>query len=234
MRRSGVQPLDFFYTSPFSGLPELIPDRRRLRSLVYKYRGVDYGDELASLLLTPSRLERLEIRGDESSPLPALSFDTALLRLRELTIWRRTPWPSHQFGSLTSLNLLCQWDVGANIHSLLDALRCSLHLEGLVLGKDLQSSAELRQPQEHEVLAIPLRSLKRLHVCRLSVGATRRFPGALDPPPNRIFMRLKNVSADLGDIFPETVTPDVSLRAATKVELAYPTSCGVIIHVTNG
>ena len=234
MRRSGVQPLDFFYTSPFFGLSELIPDCRRLRSLVYKYRGGDYGNELAGLLLTPSHLERLEIKGDKSFPLPALSFDTAPLRLRELTIWRCTPWPSHQFGSLTSLNLLCQWDIGANIHSLLNALRCSPNLEELVLEKDLESSAELQQPQEHEVLAIPLRSLKRLHVCRLSVETTRRFLGALDLPPNRIFMRFTNVSPDLGEIFPETVTPDVSPRAATKVELVYPASSGVIIHATNG
>ena len=234
VRRSGVQPLDFFYTSPVSGLSELIPDRRRLRSLVYEYWGEDSGDELASLLLTPSLLERLEVRGHEASPLPALSFGTAPLRLRELTIWRCIPWMSHQFGSLTSLNFLCQRDIGANIHSLLNALRCFPHLEELVLEEDLRSSAEPQQPQGHKDVPIPLRSLKRPHVCRLSAETTRRFLGALDLPPNRIFMRFTNVSADLGDIFPKMVTPDVSPRAATKVELVYPASSGVIIHATNG
>jgi len=204
---------------------------------VYGYRGVDYEDyedELTSLLLTPSLLERLGVRSYQGSPLPALSFGTTPLRLRELTVWRCIPCLSHQLGSLTSLNLLCQRDIFANINSLLNALRCSPHLEELVFGGDFRSGAELQHPQEHKIVSIPLRSLKRLHVCHLSVETTRRFLGALDLPPNRIFMRFTGVSADLGDIFPETVTPNVSPHAATKVELVYPASRGVIIHVTNG
>jgi hypothetical protein len=239
MRRFGVQPLDFFYTIPFSELPnpqELIPDRRRLRSLVYHYRSEDSRDELVGFLLAPSRLERLEICANVDPPLPTLSSDTAPPGLWELTIWSSTPWPNHQFGSLTSLSLLRQRDVGANIYSLLDTLRCSPLLEELVLerGNYYQSSAELQRPQKHNALAIPLRSLKRLHVCRLSVETTRHLLGALDLPQNGIFARFTNVSTDLDAIFPEMVTPDVSPSAATKVELIYPHARGAIIHATNG
>ena len=47
-------------------------------------------------------------------------------------------------------------------------------------------------------------------------------------------MRFTNVSADPRAIFPEMVTPGISPRAATKVELIYPYEHGVIIHATNG
>ena len=237
MRRSGVQPLDFLYTTSSPTLPtpkELIPDRRRLRSLVYRYINESSGDELVSFLLTPSRLERLEIRCVGYFPLPTLSSNIAPLRLRELAIWGCSPWPNHQFGSLTSLSLLCQEDLNASIYRLLDALRCSPHLEDLVLERDLRSSIGVLQPQEHNVPAVPLRSLKRLNVCRLPVETTRCLLGALDLPSNGIFMRFADVSSDLHAIFPETVAPDVSPRAATKVELIYPPEDGVIIHATNG
>ena len=201
---------------------------------MYRYEDESSGDELVSFLLTPSRLERLEIRCHRNCPLPTLSSNIAPLRLRELAIWGCSPWPNHQFRSLTSLSLLCQEDVGSNFYRLLDALQCSPHLEDLVLEKDSRSSAEVWWPQERDAPAVPLRSLKRLHVCRLSVKTTRCLLGALVLPPNRIFMRFTGVSPDLDAISPETVASDVSPRAATKIELIYPHVCGVIIHATNG
>ena len=137
MRRSGVQPLDFFYTISSDELPnaeELIPDRRRLRGLVYQYDGGSV-DELVSFL-TPPHLERLEIRCDGRFSLPTLPSDTAQLRLRELVISGCTFWQNHQFGSLTSLSLLRQRDIDANVYSLFDVLRCSPHLEELVLERE--------------------------------------------------------------------------------------------------
>ena len=66
--RSGGRPLDFFIT-PTSALDPLsvkalIPDRRRLRSVVYWYVGEAAAEELASFLLPALQVERLEIRGD--------------------------------------------------------------------------------------------------------------------------------------------------------------------------
>ena len=201
---------------------------------MYKFDDRSCGDELISFLLTPSRLERLKIRSDGRFSLPTLPPDTASLRLREFVISKCSFWQNHRFGSLTSLSLLFQNDIDANIYSLLDVLRCSPHLEKLVLEKGPVFSTALRQPPEHNVLVVPLRSLRRLHACRLAVETTRRLLGALDLSPNGIFMRFMNISADPSTIFPETVTPEVSSRAATEVELIYPPKCGVIIHTTNG
>jgi len=235
--RSGVRPLDFFYTSlhsDFLRAEELIPDRRRLRSLVYGYTDRNSGDKLVSFLLTASHLERLEIRGDASFSLPTLFSDAAPPPLRELVIARCTPWPNNQFGSLTSLILLCQKDIDANIYSLLDALRCSPHLEELLLEREFRPYTEPQQSPGLNVLPIPLHSLKKLHICRLSVRTTGRLLGALDLHSNRVFMRFTNISADLGSIFTEGVMPGVSPRIATKVELVYPSTGGMILHATNG
>ena len=217
MSRSGVRPLDFFCLRP--DFPEeLIPDRRPLRSLVYGYRAwKKFGDKLASFLPTESCLERLEIRGEASS-----------------AIARCTHWPNNPFGSLTSLNLIYQRDIDANIYSLLDALRCFPHLEELLLETDYRPHPEPQHPPERSVLTIPLHSLKRMHICRVSVGTTGRLLRALDLLPNRVFMRFTNVSTDLGSIFPEGVAPGVSPCAATKIELVYPSTGGVILHATNG
>jgi len=235
MRRSGVQPLDLFYTlSPVfvhPGCGWMLPDSRRLRSAVYGYVGESSGDELVSFFRQAPYLERLEIRGSASFPLPTL-FSGTTPRLRELTISRCTPWPNNQFGSLTALNLLLQKDVV--IHSLLDALRRSPHLEELLLGREFQPDVEPQQTPEPHIPAVPLHSLKRLHICRFSAATARRLLGAFDLIPNGIFMQFTNVSADLGAIFQESIAPRVSPRAATKLELIYPRQGGVIIHATNG
>ena len=95
-------------------------------------------------------------------------------------------------------------------------------------------NTELLELPEHDILAVPLHSLRKLYIFRLAVETTRRLLGALDISPNGILMRFTNVSADPGAIFPETVTPELSPRAATKAELIYPPEAGVIIHATNG
>ena len=127
----GVQLLDLFYTAssaPDSSSTEgFIPDSHRLRSMVCWYIS---GDTLASFLSPASRLERLEIRGHESFLLFAL-FSDAAPRLRELVISRCILTPNNQFGSLTALNLLCQWCIDAHIYTLPSALRFSPHLEEL-------------------------------------------------------------------------------------------------------
>ena len=237
MRRSGVQPLDFFYTpsSAFGRFTaeEFIPDSRRLRSMVYWYTGDPSGDELSSLLPPALHLECLEIRGNGSFSLPTL-FSGTTPRLRELVISRCVPWPNNHFRSLTSLNLLCQRDIDANIYSLLDTLRFSPHLEELLLERVFRSVVEQQQPPEHRILPVPLHSLKKLQICRLSAEATKRFLGMLDLLPNGISMRFANITADLRSIFPETITPKLSPRTATKLELIYPSMGGVILHATNG
>lgn len=236
MRRSGVQPLDLFCTARFYQLFSvggLIPDRRRLRSVVYGVVDGAYKDELASFLLPVTYLERLEIRADESFSLPVL-FSDAAPHLRELTTSRCTPWPNNRFGSLTPLVLLSQKNIDANIYSLLGTLRCSPHLEELIVEREIVPRIESQEPPEQDITPIPLHSLKKLHVCRLSAGTTRRVLRALDLIPNRIFMRLTNVSADLGAILPEVIAPELSPCTMAKLEVVYPSTGGVILHATNG
>ena len=100
MRRSGAQPLDFFGCPPPLGPPEVIPelDCRRLRSIVSWRAGEATGGGLADFLRPALQLEHLEIRGD-GTILPPLFSDTPR-RLRELVLFRSTPWPNNQFGSL--------------------------------------------------------------------------------------------------------------------------------------
>jgi len=239
VRRSGVRPLDFLYGSSSSldppDLMEVIPDRSRLRSVVFWYAGEATGDHLVNLLAPASRLEYLEVGGDREYVLPTLFPDTPRY-LRELVLSRCTPWPNNQFGSLTSLNLLNQSDAVPDIVSLLNALRCSPRLEELLLEYDFQlrGEPEPQLPQEDKTSPVPLHSLKRLHICRLSAEATRSLLGALDLLPNGISMRFSITSTELGDIFPETITPEISPRAATKLEVIYPSAGGVILHTTNG
>ena len=159
-----MQPLDFFYATTYAFNPfsaeELIPDRRRLRSVVYRHVDEDPGDELVKFLLPALHLERLEISGTEGFPLPTLLSDTALC-LSELIILGCSPWPSNQFGSLTSLSLLRHMDIDANIDSFLNVLRHSPHLEELLLEAEFGSSVGPQHPQEHQTRTIPLHSLKR-------------------------------------------------------------------------
>lgn len=174
IRRSGVQPLDFFYATTYAFNPfsaeELIPDRHRLRSVVYRHVDEDSGDELVRFLLPALHLERQEIGGSGSFPFPTLFSDAAPC-LRELVTSRCTPWPRNQFGSLTSLSLLHQMDIDSNI-DFLNVLRRSPHLEELLLEREFGSSVESRHPQEPKTRAIPLHSLKRLHICSVLAGAT--------------------------------------------------------------
>ena len=198
---------------------------------MYRHVDEDSRDELAGFLLPALHLGRLEIGGSGSFPLPTLFSDAAPC-LRELVISRCTPWPSNQFGSLTSLSRR-QMDIDSNI-DFLNVLRRSLHLEELSIEREFGSSVESRHPQEPKTRAIPLHSLKRLHICRVLAGATRRLLGALDLLPNGISMQFTNVSMEIGAIFPETITPELSPRAATKLELVYPSLGVAIPHATNG
>ena len=239
VRRSGARPLDFLYGSSSSldppDLVGVIPDRRRLRSVVFWYQGEATGDDLVNLLAPASHLEYLEVGGDREYVLPTLFPDTPRC-LRELVLSRCTPWPNNQFGSLTSLNLLNQSDTVPDIISLLNALRCSPHLEELLLEYESQLSGEPEPqlPPEYKTSPIPLHSLKRLHICRLSPEATRTLLGALGLLPNGISMRFSITSTEFGAIFPDTITPELSPRAATKLEVIYPSVGGVILHTTNG
>ena len=92
--RSGGRPLDCF-VNPMSVLPslrveELIPDRHRLRSVVYWYVGEAAGEELANFLLPALHVERLDIRGNGVSSLPIL-FSGHPPCLQELILSRCTP-----------------------------------------------------------------------------------------------------------------------------------------------
>ena len=238
-RRSGGRPLDFYITAAASSVfdrlrvKELILDPRRLRNVVYGLAGEAAGKQLASFLLPALHVERLEIRSGVVSSLPTL-FSGHAPYLRELVLSRCTPWPNNQFGSLTSLGLLDQEDPDTHIYSLLDIIRCSPHLEEFLLGRRLKPTKEPQLPPEREVPLISLRSLKRLQICRLSARATRRLLGALDLLPNGISMGFSAISQELGATFPETITPEVSPRAATKLEVIYPPVHGVILHATNG
>ena len=237
VRRSGVRPLDF-YCNPYSTLhplniAELIPDRRRLRSVVYLRVDRASWDELASFLLPALYLERLEIRGWGGFPLPFPLSNSAPPSLRELVISGFPPWSNDQLGSLTSLNLLNQKDTYPNTYALLNALRYSPRLEELLLQSEGNASPS-GQPPEHNIPVIPLHSLKRLHICHWSAGTASRLLGALDLLPNGISLRFTNVPGDPSVIFPETITPELLPRAATKLELIYPSKNGVILHTTNG
>jgi len=237
--RSGVKPMDFFYGSKSSLDPrkvaDVIPDRHRMRSVVSWYGNKATAEDLVNLLMPMSHLECLDITGDRYLALPALFSDTPRC-LRELVLSECTPWPNNQFGSLTSLNLLDQSDIDSNISSLLNTLRCSPRLEELILEKEFQPNArpEVQQPPEHKTLPIPLHSLKRLHICRLSGETTNHLLGALDLLPNGIAMRFSLTFAGLDDMFPDMITPELSPRAATKLEVIYPSTAGVIFHATNG
>lgn len=99
---------------------------------MYWYAGEAARDELASFLQPALRIERLEINGDGISPLPTLFSGTTPF-LWELVLSKCTHWPNNRFGSLTSLALLRQGDPDADIYSLLDAIRCSPHLEEIFL-----------------------------------------------------------------------------------------------------
>ena len=238
--RSGGRPLDCFI-NPMSMLAslrveELIPDRHRLRSVVYWYMGEAAGEELASFLLPALHVERLDIRGNGVSLLPIL-FSGHAPCLREVIFSGCTPWPNNQFGSLTSLILLRQEDPDVNIYYLLEIMRCSPHLEEFLLERDFHPTVEPQQPPEREIPLIPLiplHSLKRLQIYRLSARATRRLLGALDLLPNGISMRFSTISLEFGATFPETIAPELSPRAATKLEVIYPSIGGAILHATNG
>lgn len=205
--RSGVRPLDLFCTTSFSYLLNaggLIPDRRRLRGLVYEYEDPD---ELFDLLLAAPYLERLEIIGPEEFLLHPLPSEVALPRLRELVISNSTPWPNHQFGSLTSLCLLHQEEPDAEIYSIIDTLRHSPHLEKLVLERASLPPDEEPLLPERDSPAVPLHSLTKLHVCRFSETATRILLGLLDLPPRGIFMQFTDSSDDFESIFSESMKP---------------------------
>jgi len=237
VRRSGGRPLDFFITPTSVFAPpsaeELIPDRRRLKSVVYWYVGEAAGEELASFLRPALHVERLEIRGDGISSLPTL-FSGHAPCLRELVLSGSAPWPNNRFGSLTSLSLLRQKDPDAHLYSLLDIMRCSPHLEEFFLERDFQPIEEPQHPPEREIPLIPLHLLKRLHICRLSARATRRLLGALDLLPNGISMKFSSISPEFGATFPDAIAPELSPRAATKLEVIYPPVGGAILHATNG
>lgn len=200
------------------------------------------GDELARFLLPALHLERLYVKGvGRQIPSP---FSNTVPRLRELALSRCTlGWPNPHFNSLTSLSLLRQRDIDADIYPLLEAIRCSPRLEELFLDNESKSRVEQQhQPPGHDISTTPLHSLKRLHVCRLSAGAIKHLFAAFVLLPSRVSMRFADISADFGAIFPETITPLLSPRAATKLELIYPGSHlgrrwetnGAIIHATNG
>ena len=236
VRRSGVRPLDFSYT-PTTGLnplsaEELIPERGRLRSVCW-YADEAAGEELASFLLPTLRVERLEISGHGSFSLPTL-FSGHAQCLRELVLSGCAYWPNNQFGSLTSLTLLHQGYPDAGIYSLLSAIRCSPHLEELLLERAFRTTLEPQHPPERKIPLVPLHSLKRLHICRLSARATRRLLGALDLLPDGISMGFSSISSEFGSPFPEEIAPELSPRDATKIEIIYPPLGGVILHTTNG
>ena len=75
---------------------------------------------------------------------------------------------------------------------------------------------------------------RELHICRVSAEVTKHLMGALDILPNGTSMQFIKVSMDIGEIFPETITPELLPRAATKPELIYPPPGAAILHATNG
>ena len=236
MLRSGAQPLDLFYTNQLSHLLEdggLIPDRRRLKSLAFVYEHEDSYEELVSFIPTMPHLERLEVLGTEDSWMTWDASKITLPRLRELAISKCNPWSDHNFGSLTSLSLLCQEEIDAEIYYILGTLRCSPLLEELVLERAHSYRTQEVQLPEHETTVVPLHSLTKLHVCRLSEETTRILLGMLDLPTRGMFMRFTDVSEDFGPIF-EELKPSISPLTATKLELIYPPERGVIIHATDG
>ena len=159
----------------------------------------------------------------------------ALPCLRELVISKITLRSDHKFRSLTSLSLLCQKRINAEIFSVLDILRCSPLLEELVLGKAPPFKAEQVLHPERDITAVPLHSLTKLHVCRLSNKATTSLLDALDLPPRGIFMQFTDVLYEgFGSTFAESMKPSNSPLAATKLELIYPPERGIIIHATDG
>ena len=234
--RSGARPIDLFCTNPLSYLLDdegLIPDRHQLRSLVFVFED-EYGyEELADFLSTAPCLEGLEIIGTEGSWMPSTALETSLPHLRELSISRYPPWSDHKFGSLTSLSLLCQEEIDAEIYSILDTLRCSPLLEELVLERARSPRTEEELLTEYGITVVPLQSLTKLHVCRLSDETTRILLGLLDLPTRGMFMRFTDISDDFGPVFEES-KPSISPLTATKLELIYPPEGGIIIHASNG
>ena len=232
MLRSGARPLDLFCVHSELGYL-LVPDRHRLRNLVFVYEYEGSEDELFDFLSTAPNLERLEIMVAEDTLMTWEPHEVALPCLRELAISNCSPWLNRKLESLTSLSLLCQEEIDAEIYSVLDVLRCYPLLEELVLEKDRSSEAQQALPPAHDIAAVPLHSLRKLHVCRLSDETTGILLGALDLPSRGIFMRFTDVSSDFRPVF-EKLKPSISPLTATKLELIYPPKHGLIIHATDG
>ena len=237
MLRSGARPLDLFYPLSFGYLfldGELIPDHRRVRSLVFVYEDELSENELFNFLSTASCLERLEIVGTRGFWLALEAPEVALPCLRELVISKCNPWSNHKFGSLTSLSLLGQVEIETEIFSIIDTLRCTPLLEELVLERGSSFRAEPAMLPAHDITRVPLHSLRKLHVCRLSDRATMALVDLLDLPPRGMFMRFTDISEDGGPTFAEFMNRQISPLAATKLELIYPPERGLIIHATDG
>jgi len=205
---------------------ELIPDRSQLRSVVYRTGVKLAGRNWLGFFCrrSTSSVWGFMVR-NSSLPTPCSGHTPYL---RELVLSRCAPWLKNQFRSLTSLSLAFQSDPDAHIYSSLDIIWCSPHLEELLLERSFQPALEPQHPPERKIPPVPLHSLKRLRICPLSARSTRRLLGALDLLPDGVSMRFSNVPMEFGTTFPDTITPELSPRAATKLEIVYPSTDGAI------
>jgi len=229
--RSGESPLD---ADVGYRLVVVVPHTNRLRTLWCKGSTINdslnFGNHpvpfLEALHISPHRPE------PESPPLPTL-FNRGSPSLRELAIDGYKPWPNNQFGGLSSfyLKLSSQGDPHTLLIQLLEMLRDSPQLEELFLHLDLVND---NPPSAHSIPArVSLHALQKLHLSYTPPILVRQFLGSVDFAPNGIAMQFTNVTSDPDQMFHATLPPELSLQAATSLEIIYTFSDGLIIQGTN-
>jgi len=229
--RSGELPLD---ADVGYSLAVVVPHTDRLRTLSCK--GCTINDSPHVSNHPAPLLETLHILSHsfeyESPPLPTL-FNRDSPSLRELAINGYKPWPNNHFRGLSSfhLQLSSEGDALDLLVPLLAMLRDSPRLEELFLwpgsARDSPLSAQGIRTRA------TLRALQRLHICYTPATLIHQFLGSIDLAPNGIAIQFTNAALEPDLMFPTTLPSEMSLQAATSLEIIYASGEGLIIQGTN-
>ena len=229
--RSGELPLD---ADVGYGLAVVAPHTNRLRTLWCKGYAISESPNLSDR--PAPLLEELHIlphwSETESPPLQTL-FDRDSPSLRRLTIDGYKPWPNNHFGGLSSfhLQLSTKGDAPTVLIPLLAMLRDSPQLEELSLCLCFVRGI---LPSPHGIpTRATLYTLKKLHFRYTAASLVRQFLGSVDLARNGIAMQFTNIALGPHRVFPATLPPEMSLRAATSLEIIYIPGGGLIIQGTN-
>ena len=111
---------------------------------------------------------------------------------------------------------------------LLAMLRDSPWLEELSLWLGLAGD---NLPSTHSIpTRAILHALQKLHFHHTPATLIRQFLSFIDLAPNGIAIQFMNAASEPDWVFPTTLPPEISLQAATSLEIVYASGDGLIVE----